>query len=67
MELTFSCRNDGTDLLSPLSFSGLENNLLGCEGTVETEEEQFKMFQKSLHIKAVQFRNGTWLETTNFR
>lgn len=46
MELASSCRNDGTDLLSPLSFSGLENSCSGCEGTVETEEQQFKRFQK---------------------
>lgn len=46
MERTSSCRNDGTDLLSPLSFSGLENGLSGCEGTVETEEQQFKRLQK---------------------
>lgn len=39
MVLTSSCKNEGTDLLSPLSFSGLENGLSGCEVTVETEKQ----------------------------
>lgn len=41
--------NDGTDLLSPLTFSGLENGLSGCEGTVETKEQQFKFLKNLVH------------------
>lgn len=57
--------NDGTDLLSPLTFSGLENGLSGCESTVETKEQQFKFLKKLVHPEWDSIAGHGYKQTTS--